>query len=499
MILTLKDSIKSASNIYDVLVCLYRVVVVSDKENKMIINYCEAIENNKYEKLQKDIGSLLNSFLHSSIFDDSFLYFKEELARMVDKDNIFFVSIFILGRFDKVLLKKEEFSILGFKKKVSVDITSKIGPLNSNHMEAYGFYVNPEQSIIKSSKVYKGKEFKLPDLSSGGLGDFLENYQIIEKTSTNPIVNIDLYNNVRLFEKSDKKLKIGIIPFSSAEWFEIEKESYDKVGRNYFSVNNKEAYIDEINDSYLKILKKMEMENVDIVIFPELAMNWKTEKKIKDFLIDKSLNTNLKSVKLIFLGSNWSDGKNHCTLLSGTGSSILHNQKSKAFIVTDKKGYNYYEKLDGKPKYINFLDIPELGRISYRICKDALDAIEETKHWQEFGVSLEVVSCYSRSLSYFKNTYERMSRDYHGMNILANCCKERLRCGTIGFISLPAKTRGELSHSSAYFKYYETDDNCNKNCSFCKCSYIYEIDFDQEELTDNCCSFKVDLSKLKVE
>lgn len=496
MLLTLKECIKSANNIYDIMVNFYRLIAVSDKENEMIEKFCEAIEKEEYSDLQKELGGLLNGFLQSSKFDNYLEYFKEELIDLIDEKNIYFVSIFLLYRFDKKLTVKEDYSILGFKKKVSSKKTSKIGPLNTEHMCEYGFYLNPVESMIRSSDVYVKRRFRLPDLSTSGIKSLLSNFQIIDKSPTSPTIKIDLYSNGNLFDENVRRFKIGIVPFSSIEWFDIDKKSYEKTDRHFFSIRNKEEFIDQINDAYINVLEKMEEEKVDIVIFPELSSNSDTIKVVRDFLINRSIYSDYTATKLVFMGSEWNEGINECTLLSGAGSIILQNKKSKTFILKDENEVKFYERLVGGDNNISFVDIPNFGRLSYRICKDALDAIEETKHWKEFEVAIEVVSSYTPSLSHFENTYQRMSKEYHGMNILANCCKERLKYESIGFISVPGITTEMPLHSKANLIHYNKTKECNDNCSFCNCSYLYEVDFDQESIKDGVCSFKVSQSKI---
>lgn len=206
MLLELKKSIKSANNIYDIMVCFYNVVVVvSDKENKVIESFCKSIEGAENLEIQKKVGGLLKGYLDSSVFDDYFTYFKDELIELIDEINMSFVLIFLLYRFDKELLAKDDFSILGLKKRLSIAKMYKVGPLNTEHMEAYGFYLNPIQSIIKNSKVYEERKFRLPDLSSGRLDSLLENFQIIDKSPVNPIVEINLFSGIKLFSEVERR------------------------------------------------------------------------------------------------------------------------------------------------------------------------------------------------------------------------------------------------------------------------------------------------------
>ncbi|HWT76641.1 MAG TPA: hypothetical protein VN258_18230 [Mobilitalea sp.] len=234
-----------------------------------------------------------------------------------------------------------------------------------------------------------------------------------------------------------------------------------------------------VNDVYINVIDQLNELGVHIIVFPELAMNKKTEKAITQYLIDKKLNGN-SHIQLVFLGSLWEDRVNMCMLLSGSGTVLLKNNKKMPFEYKNPEdGLFYTESLKSRPEKYSLLDVNGLGRLLYLVCKDGLDDIAQITLWNEYGVNMEIISAFTPSILYFENQSEKFNKDYLGIDLLTNCCNPRLQiCNDnsidIGYISVPVMNveRRRVVSNRIYFS---SDEKCNNCDRFCNCAHIFTL------------------------
>lgn len=236
------------------------------------------------------------------------------------------------------------------------------GPLNEYTQQDAFLYISAPNSFFDKyftqNKIRGGRQTVLHNAT--GLNKCFKKFFVIKKSSTNDYIpTVKLYRT-KIF--SGDEIKIGCSPFSCNPWFEEESiPDSDTFGIKY-DVSLHSTHNKQITD----LIELFDAHKVDIVTFPELALNSSSLKEIQIFL----LRTELKYVKLICTGSCWYDQKNEAYILSRDGTVLLKYQKKKSYQrYSKKKGVYISENIMPDP-FVGLLDIPGVGRISYNICYD---------------------------------------------------------------------------------------------------------------------------------
>lgn len=484
---TMKMSISISKNIYDVLVSLYEII---DDENfpSYEINYAEEVE--KSDDLFEEINLRIEEVVYCDIGLETF---KNSILRMLTKENARLNAIYILLKFDHILAEREEYPLFQMKKKLSLNVLVKVGALNNNSNK-YRFYLMSNNSLTEMSRVIKESNMRVMNRTSGySIFYRIKSYRIIDTAL--PEIIINSYQNDYFKKKlSDTKctIKIAVIPVANERWYDVHYTKNSKTNFNYFEITDKDERIKSINDSYINILDELNKNNVEIAVFPELAMNSKTEEAIKNYLIKSSVsNPQNHSIRLVFCGSIWKKQENECTLLSGSGSVLLRNLKRNPFEIK-KDGVKYKERLKAIASVYNMIDIMGLGRIWYLVCKDGLDDMPQMHMKNEYGITFEMISCYSGSISYFEREAESFSQSYKGITVLANSCeprinKDKINVGeTIGFICVPAMRRVMPFTTTKKVEFYKIKEDCFQCRKHSSCAQVFTIypneDMEEEEL-----------------
>lgn len=478
-----KEDFLGAENIYDILVILYSYI---DNINapSYVQNYYEKLDEGEVNEW-KSVNTLLDAFLGCDI---DFSCFLNELVLLVKDNNYTSYAVHILKYFDQIFFEKEEYQSLGFNNRADFKNKSILGPLNTNQ-EKYRLYFMPKSSMLDESIALKECKCRFINRKDGSnIFSEISSYKIINRTGNKAVVKITEYNENIFLKDGDKEknYRIAIVPVSNKEWFEVRYISNNS-DKNYFEIINKENLMEEINNKYITLLNKLMNDKVEIVIFPELAMNSKTEQVISKYLTETSLLNPNHTLKLIFMGSLWEDGRNQCVLFSGKGSVLIRNDKKSPFSLY-KDGKRYDEKLRSRPAEYEVLDVQHLGRILYLICKDGLEDLDQIEFWNEYGINFEVISSYSKSVSYFEEQMKEFAEKYKGIGILSNCCSLRSEVGTdnisVGFIETPAMRKKEPFRTEGVSDKYFIEKSCKEKCSFCDCIHIFDIKPDILEEND---------------
>lgn len=236
------------------------------------------------------------------------------------------------------------------------------GPLNEYaQQDALLYIVAPNgffETYFAQNKIRCGRQTVLHDAT--GLNRCFKRFFVIKKSSTNDYIpTIKLYRT-KIF--SVDEIKIGCSPFGSVPWFEEEPYHDSDVFGIKYDIN----LCSQQNRKITDLIELFDTHKVDIVTFPELALNSSSLKEIQHFL----LQTELQHVKLICTGSCWYDQKNEAYILSKDGTVLLKYQKKKTYQRYDKKKGVYISENITSDPFVSFLDIPGIGRIAYNICYD---------------------------------------------------------------------------------------------------------------------------------
>lgn len=466
----LSRKLREAETIYDVLVILYAFV---DNENAPgnIQNYYE--QGNLQD--WSEINQLLDELLYCEI---SFSFFLEKLCSLMQNDYDSFIPIHILKMFDQIFKEKDQYPYLEFGRKIEVNYLHEIGPLNHNQKE-YCLYLSGNSGLIKESKAIKKSNCRFMKRKDGSdIFAEISGYRIVRVIpDRKPLIKIKEYKSEIFDKKEEKELRVAIVPLSKEKWFNINYQE-NPFGKNYFFITDTKQKEEDINKCYMELLDRAISQKAEIVIFPELAMNSSTETEIQKYLQRKSLQTNDYTLKLIFLGSVWKNESNTCVLISGKGTVLCRNEKKNPFS-TMREGKEYFEKLSKRPMKYELLDIKDLGRILYVVCKDGLDDIDQVSFWNEYEVNFEVISSLSPSISYFDRQMSDMVEKYMGIAFVSNSCCERVQevgdKKIIGFIKAPYMRKRKPFRVQGLNSDYYMDNDCMKKCTFCTCMHIFDI------------------------
>lgn len=480
--------LKYSRNIYDVLVSIYELVD-NLKMPQYLHNYYTNLDKYDFQKINLLLDSVVNC-------DIEFEIFVQELINLMKRleEDITLCAIHILKYFDGVLKEKEEYPALGFGQQIKTEYCSLVGPLNEKQDKYWLFLLPRQGSMLQESEILKNRR-KIDQRSGSDIFAYIESYRIVKKSTKQQLIVLKEYKE-NLWNKMEDKYRIAIVPVANKEWFGVKyidcSEEY-----NLFEIVNSVEKGKEINKSYIRLLEKLIELKVEIVIFPEMGMNEETENEIQNFLIRKSLK-NENTIKLIFLGSLWKEGKNQCVLMSGAGTILLRNKKENPFLV-EKNGKKYYEKLECKPEKYEIIDIDNLGRILYVVCKDGLEDFEQREFWSDYEINMEVISSYSPSISFFEQHLSDFVKKYNGIGIVANSCAARLKTfeknKDTGFIILPELREEDLFCETCACYGYKCIEEEWKECNFGKCVHIYDIHPKKEKSENNKISVQITYEK----
>ena len=470
----IQEEISKADTIYDILIVLYKELDTSDSP-QYIRNYIESktVESVCMTEDYIKTGQLIDELLNLGI---SFEVFKSNLKVILGQsENCKNICIDILILFDQILAERENYPFLKQNNKMGLNKLYLKGPLNQERLK-YGLYLMPEKGIADMSPVFKNNRIQR-FVDESKVNSLLRNYTIVRNRDGEPETFIKGYNNSGFEQwvlRENSMIKIAVIPFYNSKWYKEHYECYK--GRNYFAIEEDAAFTDEINRAYIHILEEMNWQGVDIVVFPELAMAGSTKQTIRNWLAEQCFRNGDFNIRLVFMGSHWNynERSNCCTLLSATGIPLIENHKKIGFNLKED-GIKYYEDLRQRPEKLELIDVKGLGRILYFICRDALEEVDQAFLQSEYFVNVEIISCYSSSLSYFESAMKRFAQTHNGISVVAHCCEARKKTKKTGFVSFPATNVNSGNNIVEGLIYYYDNKHSCEECRIGKCQCIYTL------------------------
>ena len=439
--------------IYDLIIYAYERIR-GKSENKILSCYRE-----KIPEYRKEINSLLREVMMCNLTIEEFV--KEIIPYLeVDFEQ---VCIHILMEFDHYYGERNQYPLFN-ESTISPIIDYKI---ENNISKQLTFYPMGQDNFIMNSKVMsKARTHRL----RGGIWDSIFSYRVNEMDPEHCVM-IKKYNNNGIKQTLIQKgcLTFAVVPFSNVEPFDRDGKTGILKYKNYNIEEMKKIY-----ENCISLLEELDEMEIDIVIFPEIVMQEELVSKIKKWMTQKAIKgTNLK---LLFMGSYYTEDINRCVLLSGTGKLLLSNDKQNGFEYHDNNNDPHREMLGNKSNNINLIDINGLGRVWYLICKDALIFDEVVNIVTKYGCNVKMISSYSESISDFQSVGASLARIYQVFSVVCNSCAVRKE-NDIGVITYPVFYDKGKNISS-----WDINYTCTKKCEECtygKCAHIFWVNVNE--------------------
>lgn len=440
------DLLKLVTNSFDIYSLIVYVFSYLQSEESQAIHkkYNSTSLTYSFANASNVIDSLISNLLIINQYEykDWVEIWKEEFKN-TKLDSHVFCYIFLL-KIDEIICQ--------FKNSNTIN---KIGPLNFN--DEYYFYFKPTPSFF-GEKLIKGKirtGRQTVEYDTNSINFDFKNFEVIKNTKLSDYLPV-VYKYKSNFSFKDN-IHVGFASVSKDNWF---KKEYNHTTKE-ISITYENVSSTKHNMQICKLLTKFDEIGMDIAIFPELAMNHKTEKYISNFL----LNTNLKNLKFIFLGSTWNNNSNEAVLINRYGTVLLRERKKIPYKKYNKDEKCYYTESIEKETTINFVDIEGLGRFSYLICADfndlCLNTICSIMH-----TNFVFVSAFSNSTDTMLKTAKSNAESRACTTIMCNSCAayKKHDIALSSFIVVPNFTKKRLIQNTIHKC---KSSFCKANCEVC--------------------------------
>lgn len=358
------------------------------------------------------------------------------------------------------------------------------GPMNSpqsQRQEGAYLYIAAHNTLqndfFVAHKFRRGGKRATPHPS--GLQNKLKHYTVIPQNKLGGLIpQISAYYPSDKVQQHFRKdpLRIAVFPFTNRMWFDWP-HTEDNQG---FNIVFSEEQDQETALAYIRALDMAENQGADFVIFPEMAYSSRIKEQIQSYLWQTALNR--KHIKLIFSGTEWTDGTNTAYILNASGRPLLSQKKREPVDFFDKKAKKVYrENLKDYEGHLLLLDVIGLGRIAYSVCRDFIDPAAQLTLGGFLESGFTLASCYTPELGPFQTEAESLGKQYGSISLICNACaslhdRDRFsQTAVVGFLSLPMCSEdNELLCKT--IAYQPLAEECTKTkCEICRCVYFYTI------------------------
>ena len=317
--------------------------------------------------------------------------------------------------------------------------------------------------MLKTQKIFPGRT--TVTYLNDSLNRYFNDFVILDQSYLNTFQpEVYYYSGMEI---NNKNLRIAIVPFSKTPWFRanIDKKS------STFSISYSDYHINIINQTYHKYIMEAEENSANIIIFPELAMNSKTEETIMGFFRD--VPKSFTNLRLCFCGSVWDKRNNTSVLMSSAGTVLARQKKKVPYYPYIQDGVYYREDIISDKKVI-LIDIKSFGRIAYCICAD-INAKEIEDIINIMNVDFVFVSSYTKSTETMINGAKGKAELSAAATIL---CNARAAMDpnnpdkhSLGFCVIPKAQNKKLSYNIAS---HLIENGKNKNINI----FFVDLHFD---------------------
>ena len=354
----------------------------------------------------------------------------------------------------------------------------RIAPLNSpsdgsNILVIPRMNTSLQSDYLARMRVRRGRNLQISNPDS--MLSQLKNYMFIPISALHSReIEIIHYSTPQIMEYCRNGLRISIAPIARERWFNALMSAEEET----FTISYPDQDLnDRVNDLICDIIQREAEDGSNVVIFPELVMNSDTVQCVKQFLLRNDMIKD--NVFLILLGTCWSNYRNEGCALSGSGTELFRCQKqTRHEFYNSEDGITYIEQLDDSNKTLSLLDVPTIGRIGWRICRDFLNP-DLNYTYQALDTSMEIVSCFSNRLCEMYSTAEANVQLTGRISIVVNkCIQDKTSAKAYhGFCCVPRIDSNRSIHPNPL--HFDLCGVCDvEKCCYSRCAHHFTISRD---------------------
>lgn len=448
----LSNKLSSAPDLYSFIVILFMCVDTEDLSNarsryRKIIN-TESIGNlRKFQSLAQDL-LIINPYEFTSWIN---LWIVELFKSPYDAIICAFHSLL---RIDDVICKYSN----------SNKIVCDKGPFGKTEChslflkKASGFF---DRKMVEN-KIRRGRQ--TVEFNPNSLNWNFKNFEVFNDAEFQGFSpKIQEYRPKETFGKS---INFALMPLKSVKW---SSPKFNDITEQFIVEYDQSCFATH-NDGILSFISKANSEKVDILVFPELALNNNTESLVVSYLTQNSFS----NLKLCFLGSKWHNKTNEALLISANGTLLIRQAKKTPYSIYNKVNRKtYYENINTQNNEIAFVDIEGIGRLAYLICADfnneSLISVCSVLH-----ADFIFVSSYTNSTDNMEKTAKSLAERRAITTVLSNSCAsipdDRLDTTHCNFIVIPDIQLGRLSNTKLACNF-----SCNNMFDCKNCAHYAEL------------------------
>lgn len=279
-----------------------------------------------------------------------------------------------------------------------------------------------------------------------GINEELTNIYYVEKSQLN--VNNKTYTVIHKVVKDwvvGNPILLAVSPIAKGAQL-LEPSCYDTEGNCRFSIeglSNPDYICRRVKSAY----KKAAEEGASLLVYPEMlgeeSMFDPAEGTSSFFsqLGEEVEAVGYNSPALILPPTWWHDKHNQLHVIGGDGGYLCVQEKQNPFLYhCDETGKEHLEDLQGTPPVIQVLHVPNVGRITFPICKDYLVVPYRELLARSLRSTLMLCPSYSKGKFSFKISAPA-GLEYGCYSLWINTCsaqsEENSPPDFVGFIAAP--------------------------------------------------------------
>lgn len=251
------------------------------------------------------------------------------------------------------------------------------------------------------------------------LDNYLKHFMVMEDRVLYDIKDRHIFLPSGFFEKFDvtKMLSVAATPITSNPNFEIQKT--ENKDFKVFSIKYDETMIDEDNELVWNKIIEAGEKGLELVVFPEMLGNYKTEEYVSNKLKHLSEEERSKIPAMIVLPSVYYDNQNTSSVLDRNGNRLAKQYKQNPYVMNTEDG-DFMEDIRGE-EVINIFHYEGIGRFAILICKDFLTTRYMERIMRGFMLTMIIVPSFSTGAYDFKTSFDLCAHDYCNVVWINSC------------------------------------------------------------------------------
>ena len=366
------------------------------------------------------------------------------------------------------------------------------GPLNSALLDRVRLYFASDRSLF--SQTMESLRISPQDTHTPVLQDKMSAVRFIEATQIDSSHNvvISAYRMdpaLECIKNNGNRLRLAIAPFIGQKVTEFPLIE----GTAKFIPCHSEEYVKEGVRSIIRIMEKALEKGCNIIIFPEYMIEAEMVQAIRDFLDSKSC----KELLFVAAGTRWtSENANELLILDMHGEIIGRYHKYAPFSEYRKIGktgqsVRLTENLQNPGDEISLIDIKDIGRFAFAICRDVCVTKGEPNALTSSIINrlqpnFLIVPAWSGSIESGFNDQFKAFGEERTVSILCNCCEpiaissHHDSLQTRILVGTPCKDNPDKSCVSGKTEAVCCDEKFSDKCPHRDCFFIIELDLSEK-------------------